>query len=54
MAGDQFEVEGGGDQFVIVGLGIEGTAQPIAGGATGTKADHAEADEATENLSAGE
>ncbi|MCY1527630.1 hypothetical protein D9M68_627000 [compost metagenome] len=53
VAGDQFEVQRRGDQFVVVGLGIQAAAQPVAGTA-GTQADHAEAGQATENLSASE
>ncbi|MCY1546179.1 hypothetical protein D9M68_821630 [compost metagenome] len=53
VARDQFEIERRGDQLKVVGPGIQRAAEPVTGTA-GTEADHAQAGQAAENLSASE
>ncbi|MCY1185519.1 hypothetical protein D9M73_263030 [compost metagenome] len=55
MPGDQLDVQGRGDQLVVVaGVIVFDLAQPVTRRATGAQANHNQAGKALEHLSTGE
>lgn len=54
MPGNQFDIQGGGDQLVIMpSLGIRHFPQPVTRRTAGAYAHHNQAGQATEDLSTG-